>query len=333
VESVEGLQGRSTARAEPAIEWEETHCLLCGSCEWSTLLELPLFNPAFQGLSCTVVRCSECGLCFTNPRPSTNTIGQFYEVYAPHERCGLTRCQKQRLMRRSPRLKFWRRRHPQQHGLPRHGRGRLLDFGCGGGAFLELMHLQGWHVLGLDACAAVVDQIVAELGLSALAGTLPHAELEPESFDVVTMWHALEHVHRPMEVLRHARQVLVPGGRLVVSVPNIESALCRWCGSAWLGWDVPRHLTHFSPTTLKQMVEQAGFQIESVRLFSHALWLRESAELARRQGGHPRCLQWLSNRFLSRRVASYLSWTGQAGDLVLTATRPLAHKQTILAEQ
>src|SRR5262249_34256030 len=134
--------------------------------------------------------------------------------------------------------------------LPWHGNGRLLDFGCGGGSFLERMHKQGWSRVGLDTSEAAVRSIRSELGLAAPVGTLPHPELAPESFDVITMWHALEHVHAPLDVLREAHRLLAPGGRLLVAVPNIASWPFRWFGRDWFGLDLPRHLTHFEPETL-----------------------------------------------------------------------------------
>ena len=142
--------------------------------------------------------------------------------------------------------------------IPWHGRGRLLDFGCGGGAYLERMHRQGWDVTGLDVSAAAVECVRTRLGLRALLGTLPHPELKPATFDVVTMWHSLEHVHEPLEVLRAAHQLLAPGGKLLVATPNIDSLPFRWFGQAWYGLDLPRHLTHFSSRTLRRLLERAG---------------------------------------------------------------------------
>ena len=100
-------------------------------------------------------------------------------------------------------------------------------------------------MLGLDICEVMVDRVRSELELPMLLGTLPHPKLDPERFDLVTMWASLEHFHRPLETLRSVHQLLVPGGRLLVSVPNVQSASCRWFGAAWFNWSLPYHLTHF----------------------------------------------------------------------------------------
>jgi SAM-dependent methyltransferase len=123
-------------------------------------------------------------------------------------------------------------------------------------------------------------EAVRALGIPAVQGSLPHPDLAGSSFDLVTMMHSLEHVHDPLQVLRAARELLVPGGRLVVAVPNIESLPFRWFGSSWFGLDLPRHLTHFTPRTLPLMLRWAGFEPGPVQMIRHAQWTRTSAELA-----------------------------------------------------
>src|SRR5260221_105975 len=118
----------------------------------------------------------------------------------------------------------------------------------------------GWQVRGLDVSASAVAEVQPQRRLPALVGSLPHHELRRATFDVITMWHSLEHVHAPLEVLREAHRLLAPGGRLVVAVPNIDSLPFRWFGNAWYGLDLPRHLTHFAPRTLQMMLERAGFR-------------------------------------------------------------------------
>jgi 2-polyprenyl-3-methyl-5-hydroxy-6-metoxy-1,4-benzoquinol methylase len=199
---------------------------------------------------------------------------------------------------------------------------RLLDFGCGSGAFLRRMHDQGWQVLGLDLCRAAVERVQRELGLSALVGTLPHPDLPPESFDVITMWQSLEHVHQPLEVLEHAYRLLVPGGKLIVAVPNIDSAPFRWFGSAWFGLDLPRHLTHFSAATLRQMLERAGLWVEGVRMVRHSAWLQKSARRASKQRRGARRFRWLAVRPLCRLASLYCLVSGQSDCILAAATRP-----------
>src|SRR5437868_5675797 len=143
--------------AGPVVEWEEPDCLLCGGPRWTPLLEAPDVAPGGRGLWFAVVQCLDCGLCYTNPRPTPASIGQFYSpVYGPHSA-------PHRVTRGR-----WRRSRKERQVLPLHGRGRLLDFGCGGGSYLERMHRQGWRVTGLDISARAVHRVRSQLGLPAL---------------------------------------------------------------------------------------------------------------------------------------------------------------------
>jgi SAM-dependent methyltransferase len=300
----------------PVVEWEEPDCLLCGGGRWTPLLEAQDNVPGGTGLWFAVVQCLECGLCFTNPRPSAESIGQFYpSAYRPHLR---------RAGRKPWRLHLpspWRSPRRERQALDWHGQGRLLDFGCGGGSFLQRMHQKGWQVTGLDVSSAAVGQVRDGLGLRALLGSLPHPDLRPGSFDVITMWHSLEHVHRPMTVLQEAYRLLAPGGKLLVAVPNIDSLPFRWFGPAWFGLDLPRHLTHFAPWTLHLMLENVGFVVDPVRMIRHSHWLRTSARLSTRTGNAPRWHRLLKAKPTSRLATWYSYLTSQSDCMIMTAHR------------
>jgi SAM-dependent methyltransferase len=306
--------GRAT---DSRLEWEEVDCLLCGCTNWKLIVEAPDNLAVATSMHFAMVRCDDCGLCFTNPRPTVRAMERFYPpAYRPRRAPKPT---DEIDDRDSPRLARWCPRGAERAILHWHGRRRLLDFGCGGGAFMQRMHRRGWSVTGLDVSASAVTEIQGELGLPALVGTLPHAELAPRSFDVITMWHSLEHVHHPMETLREAHDLLDAGGKLLIAVPNIESAGFQWYQSAWFGLDLPRHLTHFSPGTLRWMLERAGFAVGPVRMVRQSSWLRSSARLLARQNPNA-CPEFLLRKPLSRLVAAYTQWTGQADCLFVAAT-------------
>jgi len=303
-----------TATSGVAIEWEEPVCLLCSSRQWSGLVEAPDPTVGGKGLWFGVVQCQECGLCFTNPRPSRNSIGQFYptEGYAPH--------QLPRPKERRPRwLERFRPSPQRQHALVWCGQRRLLDFGCGGGSFLQRMGGLGWQVTGVDMSATTVCRVRAELGLRVLVGSLPHPELEPESFDVITMWQSLEHVHQPREVLQEAFRLLTPGGKLLVAVPNIDSLAYRWFGPDWFGLDLPRHLTHFTPLTLSLMLERTGFRLGSLRMVRHTKWLRSSAAGAVRRHRGPYWHRWLTSKVAAQLATLYSHLTRQTDCILAIA--------------
>lgn len=256
-----------------SVNWEEPSCPLCGRRHWRQLVEAPDRQTGESGRWFAVVQCDECGCCFTNPRPDPETIAQFYPPhYPPHQ---------------PPRKKKYRGHWPWQlpgqasRWIPWTTPGRLLDFGCGNGSFLERMHQHGWQVVGLDRL--VSDELAAQAAgrYPILSGTLPHPDLVPASFDVITMWQSLEHVHDPLALLHEARRLLMPGGGLLVTVPNIAGVSFRWFGPAWFGLDLPRHLTHFTPVTLYRMLHRAGFQVGPPQMVRHPAWVQRSARLAR----------------------------------------------------
>ncbi len=304
--------------AEPVVEWEEPDCPLCQGRQRATLVEAPDAAPGGTGLWFAVVQCQDCGLCFTSPRPSERAIGRFYPpAYAPHQPQRKERPARNRSL-------AWRRSSRERRQLPWHGQGRLLDFGCGGGSFLTRMRGEGWEVTGMDVSAAVVHRLRAQAQLRVLVGSLPHPALRPESFDVITMWQSLEHVHEPQNVLANARQLLVPGGRLYVAVPNIDSLPFRWFGAGWYGLDLPRHLIHFTPWTLHVMLEQAGFRVGPVRMVRHSQWLRRSARLTTGAGRGPHWHRWLASNPAARLATWYSYLTRQADCITVTAERPSA---------
>jgi 2-polyprenyl-3-methyl-5-hydroxy-6-metoxy-1,4-benzoquinol methylase len=256
----------------------------------------------------TIHRCDGCGLHFLNPRPRMDEIGRYYPAdYHSYQMRGgddaggaaVAGGIRSLALREAFGAPHLRPRGAQRalaraalavngaqsfgFGVPWHGQGRLLDFGCGGGKFLRRMHALGWDVAGIDFSETSV-RAVREAGLRVIQGTLPHPQLPPSSFDVVTMRHALEHVPDPQSVLRAARELLAPGGRLVIQVPNYNAWEVDYFGDAAVGLDLPRHLTHFTPQTLAAMLERAGFRPIRVRSRARPSWIRKAAKLATERG-------------------------------------------------
>lgn len=298
------------------LAWRDVPCPLCGSDCPEVALEAA--DPTSrEGHIFCVVRCRACDLHYTNPRPCEQSIGRFYpEGYKPHGRSGKPH--------RPPSRFGWFTGHdcPERRGHLGRTPGRLLDFGCGGGSYLARMHHLGWRVTGLDSSEAAVESVRRDLHLEAHTGTLPHTDLEPGSFDAITMWHSLEHVHDPLDTLRSAFRLLAPGGLLLVACPNRESLPAKWFGPDWFGLDLPRHLTHFSHRTLHDMLAVAGFRVNRIRGVKHSDWLRSSAKLAERHGRN----NVLTRRFQWKPAAKLAAWltyvTGRCDCLLALAERP-----------
>ncbi|MBN1139594.1 MAG: class I SAM-dependent methyltransferase, partial [Anaerolineae bacterium] len=179
------------------------------------------------------VRCRRCGLIYLNPRPSLAEMARYYpadyEPFVRQERAGGGV---------GYRLAIAKKRRIASHGLEP---GRLLDIGCGSGDFLLGMQERGWQVFGLDISPEAAA-LARQNGLDVFGGHLLEAPYQEHSFDLVTMWDVLEHLHDPAAYLVRVAQLLKPGGRFVVTLPNPHSVDFRLFGPVWTGLDVPRHL-------------------------------------------------------------------------------------------
>ncbi len=319
------------------IEMEYIPCPLCGGEDFQPVIESPDLLTKMGGVF-TVVRCIDCDLHFTNPRPTENSIGQFYpsdyspwggEVKSPTIRQRFRNSLEQSVLRsefgypskthpfwdglKSKLGRFWITRSAhRQNWIPWHAGGRLLDFGCGGGDFMVAMRKFGWHVEGLDNAEACAKDVTQRTGIPVHVGSLPHSDIGPESFDAVTMWNALEHVHQPRETAREAHRVLSPGGILVVGVPNMASWAFRQFREHWYPLKVPRHLTHFTPNTLCETLNAEGFQILSLDHISRPGFLRKSVRrMIKEMGSTPR-LRMLSTKQGASIMAKWTERTKQS---------------------
>lgn len=144
--------------------------------------------------------------------------------------------------------------------LTPHARGRrFLDVGAAYGLLVQAASEAGFDAVGLEPARGCGDWAKAELGVEMMAGTVEDAEIEPESFDVVTLIDVIEHVVDPGAALRRIRTWLRPGGLVVIETGDFEALLARVCGSRWYYYDPPQHLTYFSRTSLEKLLEATGF--------------------------------------------------------------------------
>jgi 2-polyprenyl-3-methyl-5-hydroxy-6-metoxy-1,4-benzoquinol methylase len=243
----------------------------------------------------TMHRCRKCGTGYLDPRPTAETISLAYSSYFTHHALSRPSLETMTAARRWQRslangYRNWRfglhDRPATKLGVavmtlfpasrarldtvlrhmcpPFHG-ARLLDVGCGEGAFLEWARAAGWEAVGVEPDPAAVAAARSR-GLTVHAGTVEALRSEASSFDVVTLSHVLEHVHDPRALLKSIRDLLKPGGLLWLDTPNITSVGCRLFGANWLGLDPPRHLVLFNHPTLRSLLESLGFTV--IRRFS-----------------------------------------------------------------
>lgn len=214
----------------------------------------------------TVVKCRTCGLMRTNPRPTAETIGFYYpDDYGPY--LG-TRIQQTTPRWTSSIKKLFKSGFNKiikfnTQSLPQLQPGRLLEIGCASGSFLHRMAKQGWQVEGIEFSEKAASA-ANQLGHFVHAGSLETAPAPTELFDLIVGWMVLEHLHDPIGSLIKLREWAKPDAWLVLSVPNAISLDFRFFKDKWYGLHLPNHLYHYTPVTLKKILERGGWQIHKV---------------------------------------------------------------------
>lgn len=206
--------------------------------------------------------CKACNLLFCLPFPSAKELGRYYDREFDYSwytrRSWLKRVQAGRRWVRT--RKFLRSRNRR--------RGSLLDIGCGHGWFLDAARRDGWEVCGIDLPSAASRHAREVLGLRVLENCLEQAELPAEQFDVITMWHALEHLPEPSLAVKRVLRWLKPGGWLVIAVPNKEALGVQARGAEWVWIQQPFvHLWHFSPVALRAVLQKANMTVEHCQTY------------------------------------------------------------------
>ena len=244
---------------------EHVHCNLCGVDDAETLFRIKdKFGVADEPFR--IVQCRRCNLVFISPRPSPEEMGKYYpETYSWKESFGgeslLTGW-----VRKAERVyRYHLLRHEVSSVIEVTGKntGKVLDVGCGTGDRLNVFQSHGFQSCGVET-ADSADYAAKVLKLDVRKGDLFAARFPDQSFDVVTLYHVLEHTHAPLGVCREIRRILKKDGRLVIQVPNMESWQYRVFGPRWAGFDIPRHLYTFGKRTIVQLLETAGFQVTKV---------------------------------------------------------------------
>jgi 2-polyprenyl-3-methyl-5-hydroxy-6-metoxy-1,4-benzoquinol methylase len=233
-------------------------CLVCGS----TLLSKELTCKDFvaTGESFDLHRCNSCSFLFTNPRPRANEIGPYYQSdrYVSHagDKQNLSFMYKVYDVVRDysikQKLKLIKSYHPN---------GKLMDLGCGLGYFLDgVVKDKTFDALGVDVSTEAIDYVKQKFGYAVL-GEDKLDTIEEHSFDVITQWHVLEHVHLLNERMQQLKKILKPNGTLFIAVPNSNSWDAKHYKEFWDGYDVPRHLYHFNQKSFGLLMQKHGFEV------------------------------------------------------------------------
>lgn len=237
------------------LEDVKDRCDFCGRTDWTVHLSCSDFP------SGGLIRCSQCGLIRVARLPSREEILGYYQD-------GYYKAWGGRFSSFVESFVYLfrlRRAHDIMALAPR---GRVLDVGCGRGIMLALLKRAGWEVVGTQVSKNAAAYARETLGIDVFEGDLLAARFVPRSFDVVTLYQVLEHLPNPGAYLTEIHRLLKPGGWLILDVPNAGGFEARYYGCAWLGWDSPRHLYHFTPEVLIAATEERGLQVVATRFFS-----------------------------------------------------------------
>ncbi len=250
----------SAAPAEgPAPFFEEVPCVQCGSRARTPFISAEDDLTGKPGRF-TFVTCNDCGLRYQCPRVHPAHIGAFYDdEYIAHRKTtdwgaltpfyewamGKHDRDKSTLVRRFVNL---------------NNDSTLLDVGCAVGTFLQRMKKDtGCRTVGVDF--KDLSQAPTMAGSEFHHSTFPQAKLEPKRFDLVTMWHFLEHDYDQRATLKKAHEVLKDDGRLIIEVPRLDSLTFRLYGDRWPGLQAPQHTVLFDKAHLLQLVQSEGFDV------------------------------------------------------------------------
>ena len=309
----------SPGRSGESIALVEARCPLCRAAASTPVTTTPDVLHRVPG-TFTAARCDDCGHVFMNPQPDAASLPRCYpdgyachsdEVMpagAPPPEAGRT----VRLMKWVPGLRPLYRWLADKRSDVIPPPGRVLELGCGRGDFLVRLQQAGCEAVGVDLVERSVHVCRAR-GLDVRHGTLGGQRFEAASFDAVCGWMVLEHTPDPRETVAETARILRPGGMLAISVPDYAAWERRLFGRFWMGLELPRHLQQFTPPSLRRLLTEEGFTIESMTHQRSAFYLVGSAGLALRS--QP------ATRRLGQRLIDFVDSPSMLGELALA---PLA---------
>lgn len=230
------------------VDADSHSCPLCQSSNLTAYLRAPdrfhLREQTYQ-----LVRCASCSLVWLDSPPRPEEMSYHYGT--DYHRVVVESVE-------ADLQKRWR--HPRQRVLQMCQSGALLDIGCSSGGFLRTLKSKEWELYGIEISPNEAAMATESTGAQVFVGDILDAPFAPQTFDVITALHAMEHVYRPQEVIRRAWEWLKPGGILYLQIPNIDGLEAHIFGSYWFGLELPRHLHHFSPKSLRRLAASADFE-------------------------------------------------------------------------
>jgi len=305
---------------------ETVLCNYCNSSSSDLLYKIPDYYLDKKDIFYLLVKCSNCGLIYQNPRPTQEEIREAYP--STYEAFNLDH------------KKSWRETKVFLYGLEKRSKaitsikkkpGRLLDIGCSTGLFLNTMQSKhGWESYGVEINEYPASIAREKYQLNIFQGSLEQASYPPAFFDAVTLWDVLEHLPDPASTLQEVRRIIKPDGVLLIRVPNYDSWDATIFGPAWAGLDVPRHFYVFSRNCLLKLLEKNGFttpklncKIGSFPMFGLSLrfWMNKKSIKSLSQ----RIINRLINNPITQSIGApyfFISGLFLRGPLIIATTFP-----------
>ncbi|MGI8893264.1 MAG: methyltransferase domain-containing protein [Bacteroidia bacterium] len=227
-----------------------TNCPVCKSADLTSYIQAKDFT--VTGEEFNITQCGLCSLRFTNPRPTEQEISKYYqsENYISHtdSNSGFINniYQKVKVITLNQKLKLINKFVPAPNK-------KLLDYGCGTGDFMVYAQSGGMDVHGVEPTEEARQKAIGKnLGISSYEDFF---QFQKNSFDVITLWHVLEHVHELDKVFTNLCMILKQGGYLFIALPNSNATDASIYDEFWAAFDVPRHLYHFSPLSFDYFIK------------------------------------------------------------------------------
>lgn len=230
-------------------------CPICSSKTWESVFEVT--DHAISKESFQLKKCWECELVVTSPQPEADKLSRFYQSdnYISHSGKSNNIINSVYLQARKISLGWKQNIIANQQSI-----GSILDVGCGTGEFLQRMKSSGWQVSGIepiDTARKKAAQILNQTIHESLENTIGE-------FDVITLWHVLEHLPNLNESMEKIHKLLKPKGSLIIAVPNHNSQDAKTYKKFWAAYDTPRHLWHFNKSAMSRLLQNHKFIQEKI---------------------------------------------------------------------
>ncbi|MEL7146540.1 MAG: class I SAM-dependent methyltransferase [Bacteroidota bacterium] len=201
--------------------------------------------------SFAIVQCDKCELLYTNPRPEETNLSKYYQStdYISHANKGTNLIN---ILYKMARLYTVRNKY--QIISEYQPKGKVLDYGCGTGHLLNYFKNKGWQTTGVEPDDTARNIAESENQLT----VYPDIQKIPkgEQYDVIMLWHVMEHIADLKKVARKLTRHLTDNGTMIIAVPNHESFDATYYKENWAGYDIPRHLYHFNQLNIKELFKK-----------------------------------------------------------------------------